>query len=800
MATVATATRGGLHENHASFLERFHARQAQNRAARQQPTLSVEEHAAHRAQLGNVRFIKPKYSDQTKINVSGIFNKWKRYCDDMEVGDWRATIENLDRAIVQDFLLYVCERYKITSWGSGHEYIRQFQQLYTTVNGQYMDRNDTKEVYKVCQGVLTSTLVPPSMSSTKTQQYYRSILVRRFGHRAPNIDGKPVLNVDNLRVILTFNIAYDTSIFPGERHRISLAGCYQLLCYTGARPAELVDGERRKPKDGSIQELFGQNAVQSSSSGSGEEQEAPADKRSELLRGLLSQEPVVRGRPKALCYEDIMMMIVRHPVTGRCMPAMAIKFIHHKGADNRPKPTIFYFTPARKLLFCPVSTILALALHDKAFDASSLTDAAIILKSKPPRFKHCTPLRWKKEMLLTPVFRRYRGAELSSEAMLYSKLRDDIGQQSLDAGYEKKWTPRFARRGAGNAANGDAPDSVRDQMMRQDPRFMTFQSAYLNENANFDLQNAFLEEEKESQLFRLFAHVSLTRDPRATADMVPDEVWANLAPDPEIVELEEQRAQLKQGKYRIEGHEHEKQIRKLTNEIRVKRTQRVKQVVKEYREDYFYHRPTWDIERQARGEEEEEYEEPVIDVTVPEREKLAKILCHQPDDLTEDQIAQRRIESIDLMVALCGKRETVRRSHARQSAKACLSIKTEPPEIEHETLPSPDQFPLLLHAAQCPDCIGDERLSREERTFIYCRPTVMNDHFDDQHLVRREQDERSGEKIRCEHPKCRDVKFQHVDHFRRHVQEVHGVTLRTSEQVRQRRQRKQPKQRQKRLF
>ena len=35
-------------------------------------------------------------------------------------------------------------------------------------------------------------------------------------------------------------------------------------------------------------------------------------------------------------------------------------------------------------------------------------------------------------------------------------------------------------------------------MMRQDPRFMTFQSAYLNENANFDLQNAFLEEEKES--------------------------------------------------------------------------------------------------------------------------------------------------------------------------------------------------------------------------------------------------------------------------------------------------------------
>jgi hypothetical protein len=35
--------------------------------------------------------------------------------------------------------------------------------------------------------------------------------------------------------------------------------------------------------------------------------------------------------------------------------------------------TIFFFTPARKLLFYAVSTILALALHGDAFDAPSLT-------------------------------------------------------------------------------------------------------------------------------------------------------------------------------------------------------------------------------------------------------------------------------------------------------------------------------------------------------------------------------------------------------------------------------------------
>lgn len=365
----------------------------------------------------------------------------------------------------------------------------------------------------------------------------------------------------------------------------------------------------------------------------------------------------------------------------------------------------------------------------------------------------------------------------------------------------------------GNHANrisppGDAPDSVRDQMMRHDPQFVTFHNAYLNEIANFDLQNAFLEEEKESELFRLFAHVSLTRDPRATSDMVPEEIWANLLPDPEIVELEEQRAQLKQGKYRIEGHKEEEKIRKLTVEIRKKRAQRERKVVKEFREHYFYNCPTWDIERQIRGEEEEEYAEPVIDVTISERARLAEIVCHQPDNLTEDEIVQRRIEAINLMVALCDKRETVKRDRIHQRSKVCLRVESEPPETETklapspdrveseppetetELAPSPDRFPLLMQSAQCPDCIGDERLSLEERAFTYCRPTVMNDHFDDHHLVGRERAEQHGEKIRCEHPKCRDLKFKYLDQFRNHVQRIHGVTLRSSEQVRRRRLRK----------
>lgn len=145
------------------------------------------------------------------------------------------------------------------------------------------------------------------------------------------------MSAAELRVIVIFNMAYDTTMFPCERQRIQLWACYQFLVYTGARPAELVDGERKKPKDGSIKELFGKKAVMLPQEGDEDDQVAP-DAASQKIDGLLLQETEGRGRPKALCYEDILMMMVRHPETGQTIPAMAVKFVHHKGSDRKPKP------------------------------------------------------------------------------------------------------------------------------------------------------------------------------------------------------------------------------------------------------------------------------------------------------------------------------------------------------------------------------------------------------------------------------------------------------------------------------
>ena len=109
-----------------------------------------------------------------------------------------------------------------------------------------------------------------------------------------------------------------------------------------------MDNERKGPKDGSREILFGQKVIQEADSDGNADR--TLDKHSKELNKMLLQETTKRGRPKALCYEDILLMLVRHPATGKPVLAMAIKFIHHKGADNKPKPCVLPHIPFQERL------------------------------------------------------------------------------------------------------------------------------------------------------------------------------------------------------------------------------------------------------------------------------------------------------------------------------------------------------------------------------------------------------------------------------------------------------------------
>ena len=310
--------------------------------------------------------------------------------------------------------------------------------------------------------------------------------------------------------------------------------------------------------------------------------------------------------------------------------------------------------------------------------------------------------------------------------------------------------------------------------MRHDPKWATFNKSYINEKVQFDVQNAVLDEPSEDGLIQFWSHMSLMSDPRASSDMVPDEVWKEMPPDPDIQELELQRARLKAGQFRMHGRDDEEEIRDLSRQITNMRANRVKKVKLGYRRYYFLNRPTWDIERQFSEDmeaEEEEYVVPAIELHIPERAELAETLVNQPPGLNEKEHLQLCTRSAELMTALSYKRETGKRRHIRQKPQAETDLQKESP--------GPDPFPLLMSKTQCPRCIGDESQSYKERTFSYCRTAVMNDHFDREHLKMMEELEHDN-LIFCDHPKCKEegVKLKHLDHFRNHVQTIHGIALR----------------------
>ncbi|KAN0066758.1 hypothetical protein V8E54_015148 [Elaphomyces granulatus] len=99
---------------------------------------------------------------------------------------------------------------------------------------------------------------------------------------------KPVLDLDGhgLLTLLIFNIAYDTGIFPSERQRVELSVIY---CSSVIQEDALAKKSR----------LLSGQAVR------------------KLLRGLLAA--------------------VSHPETSKDVLVMAVKLVHHKGEDRKPK-------------------------------------------------------------------------------------------------------------------------------------------------------------------------------------------------------------------------------------------------------------------------------------------------------------------------------------------------------------------------------------------------------------------------------------------------------------------------------
>jgi hypothetical protein len=207
-------------------------------------------------------------------------------------------------------------------------------------------------------------------------------------------------------------------------------------------------------------------------------------------------------------------------------------------------------------------------------------------------------------------------------------------------------------------------------------------------------------------------------------------------------------------------------------------------IKKAFRRQYFYRIHNKELQRQLNKIETAEYVEPVIHHQLPERTRLQEVLCHFPTDLSPEDIVRNRILAIDLMVALCSQRETPRpkpysvssrESSSDHSSYQSASEASPPKYSSSESSLGLEPFPLTCEKTQCIFfCTG----KRKKKTFS--RTAKMMDHVES-HL-RKEP----GPTVACCHEVCEaaGVILKTVDEFKRHVKEIHDITLRNPWYVR----------------
>jgi hypothetical protein len=142
--------------------------------------------------------------------------------------------------------------------------------------------------------------------------------------------------------------------------------------------------------------------------------------------------------------------------------------------------------------------------------------------------------------------------------------------------------------------------------------------------------------------------------------------------------------------------------------------------------------------------------------------QLVDLICTRVTDITLQDAVNRRMETAELMQALCGFREVASRYRLPVAQLPRALLKEESPELR----PLAPVFPLVCGKTQCLFCIGDESRSYEERMGSFCRPSKMMDHTERSHLKGKDP------QIECCHSTCKSHGgvLKHLQAFKGHVQ------------------------------
>jgi len=208
-----------------------------------------------------------------------------------------------------------------------------------------------------------------------------------------------------------------------------------------------------------------------------------------------------------------------------------------------------------------------------------------------------------------------------------------------------------------------ATTAVWNQIMRHDSNTEIFNTSYLNQRVQFDIQSAVMKRSSVNELICVFTHMSIECNSHTLKDVLKH-IWCALFSDQNILNLErEWQALYKKVKVRyrfinqIRGTEIEKEYRKLVRKINSKKKKHKENLKKAYCWQYFYCIHNKTLEIVLNKIEINDYVLLIIQHQLSEQTWLQKIICDFWKDLSSLDIVWHQICTVNLLMTLCSQQE-----------------------------------------------------------------------------------------------------------------------------------------------
>ncbi|KAM7211107.1 hypothetical protein V8F06_013503 [Rhypophila decipiens] len=160
---------------------------------------------------------KRNHAPKTKENMSVVTNRWKRFCHLLGVTDYEH-LKKAEKEDIMTFLDWTLDTFpKIRKRSTVLEYKPVFFMIYRKSMNCDFDREAASEIHDYIMGHLT---ISYALDTTTNE--------------------KPVLNVDDIYLILHHHWVHDRSKFPDDHQRIQLTLMIQIQSYTATRPRVLA--------------------------------------------------------------------------------------------------------------------------------------------------------------------------------------------------------------------------------------------------------------------------------------------------------------------------------------------------------------------------------------------------------------------------------------------------------------------------------------------------------------------------------------------------------------------------------